>query len=193
LTEGPLMKAKLTLFMIAVFCGQSGCAVWTLPVAEVKVQHDDPPREAPLPVTSPMLGMVPGDVNQITTGQYAQLWISEPDGGRPPTGEPRSMAGRVLEMNADEFVLSDCVSFEAPVVQRRQQLLQKIPFYGRLFKMTGVGVTPTPIPGDVRLVRSSVLGACEIPSSEWEWFRQQPHFARIGVDFDLNKIQDGLR
>ena len=184
-----MIRQPLLFLTVLTVCAQSGCAIWTLPGTERQVQHDEPPQNAPVPVPSPLSAMVPGDVNQIAMGQYANVWISEPNGARSQTGEPRSIAGRVLEMNADAIVLGDCVSFEAPVVNHPQPLLQKIPYYGRLFKMTGVGVTPTPIPGDVRLEKSSVLGACEIPASEWEWFRQQPHFARIGVNFDSNKTQ----
>lgn len=185
----PLLFSLLVL----TACGQFGCVIWTPPVTKTQVEQDERLEAPVLPAAPPSMSLVPGDVSHVAVGQYAKVWISEPDGPRPPTGEPRSIAGRILEMNADEIVLSDCVGFEAPVVKHRQSPLQKIPFYGRLFKMTGVGVTPTPIPGDVRLVRSSVLGACEIPSSEWDGFRQQPHFARIGVDFDFKKNQEALR
>lgn len=182
------MLRHQSLLLLAAFAvvWQSGCVIGTPPVATIQAQQDQSQEAPVLPATPALMAMVPGDVSQITIGQYAKLWISEPDGARPPTGEPRSIAGRVLEMNADEVVLSDGVSFEEPVVKHRQPLLQKVPYFGRLFKTTGVGVTPTPIPGEVRLVKSSVLGACPIPDSEWNSFRQQPHFARIGVDFDFN-------
>lgn len=177
-----------SLLLLAAFTvvWQSGCVIWTPPVVKIQAQQDQPQEASVLPATPALMAMVPGDVSQITIGQYAKLWILEPDGARPPAGEPRSIAGRVLEINADEVVLGEGVSFDEPVVKYRQPMLQKVPYFGRLFKTTGVGVMPTPIPGEVRLVKSSVLGACPIPDSEWEPFRQQRHFERIGVDFDFD-------
>lgn len=185
-----LRLSPLLLAAFAVF-GQSGCVIWTPPVVKIQAQQDQSQEVPVLPATPAMMALVPGDISQIVIGQYAKLWISEPDGARPPTGEPRSIAGRVLAMSADEIVLGNGVSLEEPIVKHRQPLLQKIPYYGRLFKTTGVGVTSTPIDGEVRLVKSSVLGACPIPDSEWESFRQQRHFERIGVDFDFNSNRQG--
>lgn len=171
------------LLAALIVCVQSGCALWTLPVAEPQAQHEQFEQIIPWQAEAPL---VPGDVDQIAIGQHAQFWITEPTETSRRTGEPRSVAGRVLEVNANEVVVSDGVSFDPPVIKRRQSLLQRVPYYGRLFKMTGVGVIPMPIEGEVRLAKTSVLRACAIPESEWEAFRQQPHFERIGVDFDFS-------
>ncbi|MDB5344139.1 MAG: hypothetical protein JWP89_2516 [Schlesneria sp.] len=175
----------LVLAAFAVF-GQSGCAVWMLPAGKVPVQQDEPQELTASQAMSPVMTMVPGDIDQIGIGQYAKIWTSAPIDSTGPNTEPRIVAGRVLAMNGGEVVLSECVGFERPNYKIRQPLLQTVPYYGRLFKRTGVGVMPTPIPGELRLVKSSVLGACSIPDSEWDSFRQQRQFERIGVDFDFN-------
>lgn len=173
----------MLFFTVLAVCAQSGCAIWMWPGAEPQVQHGQIEQIIPWQAESPL---VPGDVDKITIGQHAQFWITELVDTCRPAGEPRLIAGRVLEVNADEIVVSDGISFDSPVMKRRQSPLQRIPYYGRLFKTTGVGVIPMPIEGEVRLTKASVLGACAIPESEWDALRQQPHFERIGVDFDFN-------
>lgn len=173
------------LAVFAVF-GQSGCAMWALPAGEVRVYENESQELTTSQAVSPVMAMVPGDIGQIEVGQYAKIWTSAPIESTGPGMEPRIVAGRVLAMNADEVVLSECIGFEGPIAKRRQPLLQKVPYFGRLFKVTGIGVTPTPVSGEVRLAKASVVGAYPIPESEWESFHQQPHFERIGVDFDFN-------
>ena len=178
----PSLRA-LTVF--AVF-GQSGCAMWALPTREVRVYQNESKELTTSQAVSPVMAMVPGDIGQVEVGQYAKIWTSTPIESTGPGMEPRIVAGRVLAMNADEVVLSECIGFEGPIAKRRQPLLQKVPYFGRLFKATGIGVTPTPISGEARLAKASVVAAYPIPESEWESFHQQPHFERIGVDFDFD-------
>lgn len=175
------------LFALAVFTvfGQSGCAIWMPPVAQVQVQRDESQEVPLLPVTPGLMAMVPGDVGKIEVGQYAKIWTHDSIESTGGSAEQPIVAGRVLAKNDDEIVLGECVGFERPISKVRQPLLQKVPYYGRLFKMTGVGVMPTPISGEVRLVKSSVLGACPIPDAEWKSFLERPQFERIGVDFDF--------
>lgn len=180
----------MLFFTVLAVCAQSGCAIWMWPGAEPQVQHGQIEQIIPWQAESPL---VPGDVDQITIGQHAQFWIAEPVETSRRDGEPKLIAGRILEVNANEIVVTDGVSFDPPVMKRRQSPLQRIPYYGRLFKTTGVGVMPVPIEGEVRLAKASLLGACAISESEWDEFRQQPHFERIGVDFDFSMNRQGLR
>jgi hypothetical protein len=181
------MLRRPSLLVLAVFAiCQSGCAVWMLPAGEVQVHQDESHELSASQAVSPVMAMVPGDIGQIEVGQYAKIWTSTPIESTGLDQEPRIVAGRVLAMNGDEVVLSECIGFEGPIAKRRQPLLQKVPYFGRLFKVTGIGMTPMPISGEVRLVKASVVGAYPIPESEWESFHQQPHFERIGVDFDFN-------
>lgn len=179
------------LHLLAVFAAlsQSGCAVWMLPGAEVQVHHDYSQELTAAQAMSPVMRIEGGDIGQIEVGQYAKIWTANPIDSTESTIRPRIVAGRVLAMNADEVVLSECVGFEEPITRRPEPLVNKIPLVNRLFKVTGVGVTPTPISGEVRLRKSSVVGAYLIPQSEWDSFHQQPHFERVGalgVDFDFN-------
>lgn len=181
-----LRRPSLLVLAACAAFGQPGCAVWMLPGGEAQVRQDEPHELTAAQAMSPVMTMVPVDIDQIGVGQYTKVWTSARIASTGPSTETRFVAGRVLAINGDEIVLSECVGFERPIYKIRQPLLQKVPYYGRLFKVTGVGVTPRPIPGEVRMLKSSVLGACPIPDSEWESFREQPQFERIGVDFDFN-------
>jgi hypothetical protein len=156
-----------------------------LPAGEVQVHKDESHDLSASQAVSPVMAMVPGDIGQIEVGQYAKIWTSTPIESTGLDQEPRIVAGRVLAMNGDEVVLSECIGFEGPMAKRRQPLINKVPVVNRLFKVTGVGMVPKPIEGEVRLAKSLVVAAYSIPESEWESFHQQPHFERMGVEFDF--------
>ncbi|HEY4260668.1 MAG TPA: hypothetical protein VGM98_10920 [Schlesneria sp.] len=182
-----IMLRHPALFVLAIFAAcQSGCAVWMPPTGEVRVHQDESQELTASQAVSPVMAMAPGDIGQIEVGQYAKIWTSVPIESTGSKLEPRMIAGRILTATADEVVLSECVGFEGPGAKRGVLLIHKVPYVSRLFKMTGIGLMPTPIAGAVRLVKSHVVGAYPIPESEWETFQQQRHFERIGVDFDIS-------
>jgi hypothetical protein len=96
------------------------------------------------------------------------------------------IAGTIRSADQQEVVLSDVVTVSnrylaAPVFR------SKLPYLGRLFKNTNsAALSTSPVPGEVRLNRASILDAAEISDADWGMYQRGSVTERIGVDFDFN-------
>jgi len=148
-------------------------------------------------------GIRPLDMNELKPGQHVRLvttvagdersfsqFVNEP--GQPHMEVQRItlIAGTIRSADQQELVLSDVVTVSnrnvgAPVFR------SKLPYLQRLYRNSNsAAISTSPVPGEVRLNRASILDAAEINDSDWERYQQGSVIERIGVDFDFNIVAD---
>ena len=127
------------------------------------------------------------DLSQLKAGQHVQIWT-----GSPPEDFLEEIlclfsgiAGTVKEVSADRVVPQDVVMISAKPTQHGVPVASKVPYFGRLFKNTGVRREVTPVPGEVAIELSEILDAkvlsCKLFAPALKYGAE-----RIGVDFDYS-------
>ena len=187
----------LSLFGFLTICS-SGCSLVQPP--DSAVSTEERPQLSVQPVMSMDVilvneqGPLPKiDPEALKPGQHVRLITGE----RPNCNEPdlqeevlmfsRSFAGTVKANDGERLVLQDVVMINEVRSQTGVPIVNKVPYFSRLFKNTGVarrqGIS---IPGEVALERSKILNACELSDDNFKTIRQNGGYERIGVDFDFN-------
>ncbi|HVV99745.1 MAG TPA: hypothetical protein VHB77_05375 [Planctomycetaceae bacterium] len=173
-----LGRVPLALVAAILACWQSGCASWQW--NRELVAPDAPPSDY-LPAEMPPNT---SELARIKAGDYACYEVlSAPSEDANVARRTTKIAGRAVEISASEVVLTDCVSVGDTERRPHPAPFATVPYINRLFKSTGIEVTPKPIAGEVRLPTSSLAGVSPIPAGEWQSYKE-PHFERIGVDFE---------
>jgi len=181
------MKPPVIFRHAAIFaCGLSGCALWTsAPLATTS--SAEPPVQVVLHEFRPHVHAI--EWNQLTPGQYCELITSvPPDDVRQSAGpEVTKIAGLVTAVDETSVTLTEAISIDLrQLAHHRAPMIQRVPYVSRLFKNTGILIPPTPIPGELRVLRTSIRGASRIDSAGWPGIRRG-EFERIGIDFDMEE------
>lgn len=170
----------------------SGCAVWRLPdsqLSEAMSETDGAPPPERLVQFSSFPAVI--DVEDLKVGEYCEMQIPSPPaelGPQQPTDSTK-LAGRVASISESTVVLVDVISVDDRIVRMNvAPTMNKIPYVSRLFKNTGVLVSPVKIPGELAIPRSSIHLLVRIDANTWPQY-QQSGFQRIGIDFDFD-IED---
>ena len=151
-------------FLLTVICSLAGCMMTRLEPEMVM-------RPSPEPV-------VPVAWSQVASGDFCELEASIP--------EISKIAGRVVSIDENSIVMADAVSMERRDTHAHNSgKFSKVPYANRLFKNTGVLVSPVPIPGEITLPKNSLKSLSKISPEAWPDYRREG-FARIGIDFDFD-------
>jgi len=180
------MPARTSIILVLAVV-LPGCAIWSLPTADRPPVRESNSLPLPEPQLRVMTGRVPIELEQITPGQYCEFAMSAPPSGDgAQVTHPRVIAGRVVSVDATDVVLTESVSIGRclPATARKPRL-NKVPYVNRLFKTTGIGFETVPIPGELRIPRSSIKDVSSISPQQWPTIRDG-EFERIGVDFDFD-------
>jgi hypothetical protein len=181
------MKPPVIFRHAAIFaCGLSGCALWTsAPLATTS--SAEPPVQIVLHEFRPHVHSI--ELNQLTPGQYCELITAVPSDDLRQSAEPEvtKIAGLVTSVDDSSITLTEAISIDLrQVTRQRTPVMQKVPYVSRLLKNTGILIPPTPIPGELRVLRTSIRGASRIDSAGWPGIRRG-EFERIGIDFDMEE------
>ncbi len=128
------------------------------------------------------------DPQQLQPGQHVEILSgSMPhDAGDALVLHSTVMAGTVKEIVGDRIVLSDVVLVTETRREQGVPIVNKIPYFSRLFKNTGVARSSTHIPGDVTIEKSKILEAHELTKEGLASLSGTGGYERIGVDFDFD-------
>ena len=173
-----IMRCRVPIMLLAaIFTGcQSGCASTSFPIG---------PDQSDLDIRQGTPVAAPDTMYGLQPGKYGEFLVSSLPSEGASAARRTTIAGQIVTMSADEVVLTDCIRLEEPE-QLSRPPFARVPYVNRLFKVTGVEAKSTPVSGEVRLPKSSILAATSIPEAHWPAYREGPHFERVGVDFDFN-------
>ena len=121
-----------------------------------------------------------GQIVRVVTGQ------NKVDADSIMVIESAMMAGRVKEVLGERIVLSDVIVINEQRAEHGVPIVNKLPYFSRLFKNTGIAYSGTSIPGEVTIDKSEILNARELTEAEFHDFPRTGGYERIGIDFDFN-------
>lgn len=176
------------LWALAVMvCALPGCMLWSLPSSNKQSIRDSSTLPSVEPQLREMTGLVPIEFSQIKPGAYCEFSMVGPISPETPAvAESPVIAGRVVSVDASGVVLTDSVSIDRTARTRAKPApFRKVPYLSRLYKNTGVGVETIPIPGEIRVPRTSIDRASSISPEQWPTIRDGG-FVRVGIDFDFD-------
>ncbi|HQZ66766.1 MAG TPA: hypothetical protein PLY87_16855 [Planctomycetaceae bacterium] len=132
------------------------------------------------------------DPQQLQPGQHVEILSgSTPkDSGDPILIHKTIMAGTVKEVVGDQIVLSDVVLVNEARKQQGVPIVNKVPYFSRRFKNTGIARSGTHIPGEVTIEKSKILEAHELTKEALASLSGTGGYERIGVDFDFPNTND---
>ena len=135
------------------------------------------------------------DPQQLKSGQHVQLLTGKQPNRDYSEGLAISstmIAGTVKVIDGDSVVLCDAIMIEERRIPNGVPIVQKVPYFNRLFKNSGTGrIAAALIPGEVTIERSDILQASELTEDSFQSIRQNGRHERIGVDFDFNVADSG--
>jgi hypothetical protein len=174
-----LMRCRVPLVLVAVLfmCSQSGCAMLLFPIRSEQSALD-------LRQGTPVPG--PDNLHGLEPGKHGELLVSSLPSEDPSGNRRTTIAGQIVAVSENEIVLTDCIRFEEQVQPAHERPFSRVPYLNRLYKVTGVEYKSNPVPGEVRIPKSSILAATVISETNWPAYREGPHFERVGIDFDFN-------
>ena len=126
------------------------------------------------------------DPQQLQPGQHVEIMSGSipKDSGNPVLIHKTIMAGTVKKVVGDQIVLSDAV-LVTEVRLQGTPIVNKVPYFSRLFKNTGIARSGTHIPGDVTIEKSKILDVHELTKEGLTSLSGTGGYERIGVDFDF--------
>lgn len=157
-----------------VICSLAGCMMTRLEPELVMLPSPEP--------------VVPVVWSQVASGDFCELEASVPEieSAVMTPYNTSKIAGRVVSIDENSIVLADAVSMERRDTHAHNSgKFSKVPYANRLFKNTGVLVSPVPIPGEITLPKNSLKSLSKIGPEAWPDYRREG-FARIGIDFDFD-------
>ena len=128
----------------------------------------------------------PLQVSEVQVGQHVQL-VTASQTNRELNGTSTScsgVAGTIVSVDDQRILLRDAVKILQGSRMTGTPIVNKVPYFSRLFKNSGSARESVAIPGEVSIARSEILLAGELSNSGVETLNQVQQFERIGIDFE---------
>lgn len=126
------------------------------------------------------------EVSEMKPGQHVRLLTST--GNKREPGHVATVttqyAGTISSVDSEHVVLCDVVKIEPVSRMTGVPIMDKVPYFNRLFKNSGVAMESTVTPGEVTILRSQILSAVDLLEGGMWIPEDGGKFSRIGVDFD---------
>jgi hypothetical protein len=161
----------------------SGCLMWGRPLAKADTSDDFPLDRRMQAISS----LKPVAWYGLQPGTYCCLeTVFDPRGATDLSIERSKVAGRVVFVDESTVVLDDAISIDDRMTKvYGNPVMSKVPYVSRLYQNSRGITVPTSLPGELKIARSSVVGASTIDAGHWPTFRRDG-MERIGIDFDFN-------
>ena len=92
--------------------------------------------------------------------------------------------GTVESVNAQTVVLKDAIQIIESGATRGVPIVNKVPYFSRMFRNSGVGRESRKMPDDVTIPRNKIAGAFELSASGAETLMFLQQVERMGIDYE---------